>query len=89
VLDESLYKPRVPLLVLRILGLLDLETKELVLFLHCLCIVHAIAKLGRHLKVLRSQISHFSLKLITVMGGSLVLLTQVLQFLNKVSLNLL
>jgi hypothetical protein len=60
-LDKSLYKPRVALLIFRILGLLYLETKELVLFLHCLCIVYAIAKLGGHFKVLGSHISHFHL----------------------------
>jgi hypothetical protein len=60
-LDKSLYKPRVALLVFRILGLLDLETKELILLLHCLCVVYAIAKLGGHFKVLGSHISHFHL----------------------------
>jgi hypothetical protein len=60
-LDESLYKPRVAFLIFRVFGLLDLKTKELVLFLHCLCIVYAIAKLGGHLKVLSSHISHFHL----------------------------
>jgi hypothetical protein len=61
VLDESLYKPRVAFLVLGVLGLLYLETKELVLLLHCLCVVYAITKLGGHFKVLGSHISHFHL----------------------------
>jgi hypothetical protein len=61
VLDKSLYKPGVALLVLGVLGLLDLKPQELILFLHCLCIVYAIAKLGGHFKVLSSHISHFYL----------------------------
>ena len=88
-LDESLYELRVALLVLRVLGLLDLEPQELILLLHRLCVVHAIPQLSSHLEVLRRHVPHFHLQMVSLMGRCLVFLTQVLQLLHQVGLHFL